>query len=102
MNDSGCDNNADVLSAPPATGRLPSFFSFYSFFRSSGSSVKEGSDLRNRSLDSRRLAVPDIDYTALRYRSTDYHPQRNKEIRMSESEDPMRPPGLNNSVKSLQ
>jgi hypothetical protein len=65
-------NDAGVSPASPAIGRLLS--SFYSSFRSSGSFVKEGSDLENRSLDPRRLAVPDIDYTALRCRLTDYHP----------------------------
>jgi hypothetical protein len=72
MDDSECGDNASVSPAPPVIGRLLS--PFYSSFRSSGSSVKEGSDLKNRSLDSRRLAVPDIDYTAFRYRLTDYHP----------------------------
>jgi hypothetical protein len=71
MDDSRCYNNAGASPAFPVIGRL--LFSFYSFFRSSGSFVKEDSDLRNRSLDSRRLAVPDIDYTAFRCRLTDYH-----------------------------
>jgi hypothetical protein len=74
---------------------------FYSFFRSSGSSVKENSDLKNYSLDSRRLAMPDINYITFRCRSTDYHSQGKKEIRISGSKDPMRPPGFNSSVKSL-
>jgi hypothetical protein len=99
MDDSGCGDDAGVSPAPPAIGRLLS--SSYLSFRSSGSSVREGSDLRSRPLDPRRLTVPDIDYTALRYHSTDYHPQRNGEIRMSGSKDPVRPPDLNNSVKSL-
>jgi hypothetical protein len=102
VNDSGGGGNAGVSPAPPVTGRLPSSFSFSSSFRSSGSSVGEGSDLRSRPLDPRRLAVPDIDYIAFRCRSTDYHPQENKEIRISGSKDPVRPPDLNNSVKSLQ
>jgi hypothetical protein len=99
MNDSEYYNNAGVSPAPPIIRRL---LFFYSFFRSSGSFVKEGSDLKNRFFDLRRLAVPDIDYITLRYGSTDYHPQRNKEIRMSGSKDLMWPPGLNNNVKSLQ
>jgi hypothetical protein len=72
MIDSGYYNNADVSPALPATERLL-FSSFYSFFTSSRSFIKEGSDLRSRSFDSRRLTVPDIDYTAFRYRLTDYH-----------------------------
>jgi hypothetical protein len=99
MDDSGCDNDAGVSPAPLATGRLSFSCSFSKFF---GSSVKEGSDLENRPLDSRRLVVPDIDYIAFRCRLTDYHSQRNKKIRMSGSKDPVRPPDLNNSVKSLQ
>jgi hypothetical protein len=99
MNNLGCRGDVSVSPAPLVIGRLLSFF--YSFFRSSGSSVKEDSDLKSRSLDLRRLAMPAIDYTAFRCRSTDYHPQKNEEIRISESKDPMRPPGLNNSVKSL-
>jgi hypothetical protein len=99
MDDSGCCDNAGVSPASPVIGRLLS--SFYSSFKSSGSFVEEGSGLKNRSLDSRRLAVPDIDYITLRCRSTDYHPQGNGEIKMLESKDPMMPPGLNNSVKSL-
>jgi hypothetical protein len=100
VDNSGCRDNVNVSPAPPAIKRL--LFSFYSFSRSFMSSVRESSDLRSRSLDSRRLAVPDIDYTAFRYRSTDYHSQGNEEIRMLGSEDPMRPPGFNSSVKSLQ
>jgi hypothetical protein len=99
VDDSGCGDDAGVSPAPPVIRRLLSLF--YSSFKSSGSFVKEGSDLKNRSLDSRRLAVLNIDYTAFRCRSTDYHPQRNKEIKMLGSEDPVRPPDLNNSVKSL-
>jgi hypothetical protein len=99
MNNLGCRGDVSVSPAPLVIGRLLSFF--YSFFRSSGSSVKEDSDLKSRSLDSRRLIMPDIDYTAFRYRSTDYHPQGNEEIRILGSEDPVRPPDLNNSVKSL-
>jgi hypothetical protein len=71
MDDSGYDNNASVSPAPPAIIRL--LFSLYSFFRSPGSSVKEDSDIENRSLDFRRLTVPDIDYTTFHYRLTDYH-----------------------------
>jgi hypothetical protein len=52
---------------------LSSLYSSGSSFRSSESSVVGGSDLENRPFDPRRLAVPDIDYTALRCRSTDYH-----------------------------
>jgi hypothetical protein len=73
MNDSGGGKDAGVSPTPPVTGRLL-FSSFSSFFRSSGSFVREGPDLRSRSLDSRRLTMPDIDYTALRYHLTDYHP----------------------------
>jgi hypothetical protein len=100
MDDSGCGGNAGVSPAPLATERLPSSF-FYSSSRSSRSSVREGSDLESRPLDPRRLTIPTIDYITFRYRSTDYHSQRNKEIRISGSKDPVRPPGLNNSVKSL-
>jgi hypothetical protein len=99
VNDSRCYDNAGVSPAPFVIRHL--LFSLYSSFRSSGSSVKESSDLENRSLDSRRLAVPAIDYIAFRCRSTDYHSQRNREIRMSESKDPVRPPDFNSSVKSL-
>jgi hypothetical protein len=66
-----------IKDAAPSSRRgdvLSSLYSFGSFFRSSGSSVVGGSDLKNRPFDPRRLAVPDIDYTALRCRSTDYHP----------------------------
>jgi hypothetical protein len=72
MDNSGCGNDAGVSPAPPAIKRLLLFF--YSFSRFSESSVKEDSDLKNRSFDFRRLAVPDIDYTAFRCRLTDYHP----------------------------
>jgi hypothetical protein len=71
MVNSGCYDNAGVSPAPPAIRRLLS--SFYSSFRSLGSFVGEGSDLENRSLDSRRPAVPVIDYIAFRCRLTDYH-----------------------------
>ena len=74
--------------AAPSSRRGDAFSSPYSTWsssRSSGSSAVEGSDLENRPLDPRRLAVPDIDSTAFRCRSTDYHPQGNGEIRMSGS-----------------
>jgi hypothetical protein len=53
---------------------LSSLYSSGSSSRSSRSSVVGDSDLKNRPFDPRRLAVPDIDYTALRCRLTDYHP----------------------------
>jgi hypothetical protein len=71
MINSGYYNNAGVSPAPSAIRRL--LFSFYSFFKSSGSFVKEDSDLKNRFLDSRRPVVPVIDYTAFRCRLTDHH-----------------------------
>jgi hypothetical protein len=100
MNDSECDNNASVSPAPPATERLLSF-SFYSFFRFSESFIKTDSDLKSRSFDFRRLIISDIDYTTFRCHSTDYHSQRNKEIRISGSKDPMRPSDFNNNMKNL-
>jgi hypothetical protein len=99
MNDLGCCNNAGVLPASLVIRRL--LFSFYLFSRSSESSIKEGSDLRSRPLDPRYLIMPDINYIALRCRLTDYYVQENKEIRISGFKDPVRPPDLNNSVKSL-
>jgi hypothetical protein len=63
--------------AAPSSRRGDVFSSPYydcSSSRASGSSATEGSDLENRSLDSRRLAVLDIGSTALRCRSTDYRP----------------------------
>jgi hypothetical protein len=99
VDDSGCYNNAGVSPAPSVIRRL--LFFLYSSFKSSGFSVKESSDLENRSLDSRRLIMLNIDYITFRCRSTDYYSQRNKEIRISESKDPIRPSRLNNNVKSL-
>jgi hypothetical protein len=99
MDNSGCGNNAGVSPASPVIRRL--LFSFYSSFRFSGSSVREDSDLKSRSLNPRRLVIPDIDYITFRRRLTDYHPQKNGEIRISGSKVSVRPPGLNNNMKSL-
>jgi hypothetical protein len=70
MDDSRCYNDASVSPASLVIKRL---LFFYSFSKSSGSFIRENSDLKNRSLDLRRLAVSDIDYIAFRYRLTDYH-----------------------------
>jgi hypothetical protein len=71
INDSGCYNNAGVSPASFVIRRLLSFFR--SSFRFSEFFVKEGSDLKNRSLDSRRLIMLNIGYITFRRRSTDYH-----------------------------